>query len=466
VTQRILETVGRASYHVAAHVFEFFYYDAAVTPEPPVDKPLRRVFPDLGIAIWRTGWGEDDLVFGLKSGSYCGRYAYERFMSRAYPFEQRDSDVNDGHGHQDAGTFALFRGGRDLASEMLDWFGYATEGTSAHNVILIDDKPQLRPARCCYEDFDARLEVTRGAGAFDYLMADTTNRYREENDDGTPGSLIIDEHTRHVLFARPDYLVMVDSLRADTPHRYQWVSHFSEQPAATIAVEGRWIKAVENTPQGDVLGVGVLSPAAFAHEIGESAHVRSASPPKPYVRIRPATDVAATRFVNVLYPTDDASWSGKPSITLLGDDESAVGVRVIQGDTHDHLIRLNAAGAASVDEYVFSARAASVYKNAQGGHVRLFLADGQSIHDQQGARLVLGSEQTTTLEAVFSGIALSVTAPEGLSGPLTLYAPTTSTDEVTLNGARVGVARNGDYLTVRPTPMPPRGLRASERVAQ
>jgi hypothetical protein len=465
VTQRILETVGRASYHVAAHVFEFFYYDDAVAPEPPLDKPLRCVFPDLGIAIWRTGWGEDDLVFGLKSGSYCGRYAYDRFMSRAYPFEQRDSDVNDGHGHQDAGTFYLFRGGRDLASEMLDWFGYDSEGTSAHNVILIDDKPQLRPARCCYEDFDAKLEVTRGAGAFDYLMADPTNRYREENDDGTPGPLIIDEHARHVLFARPDYFVMIDSLRADAAHRYQWVSHFSEQPAATVTVEGRWIKATENTPQADVLGVGVLSPASFAYEIGESAHIGSASPPKPYVRIRPATDVATMRFVNVLYPTNEAGWSGKPSITLLGDDESAVGVRVVRGDTHDHLIRLNAAASAAVGEYVFSARAASIYKNAQGKHVRLFIADGRSIHDQQGARLVLDSGQTTTLEAVFSGIALSVIAPEDLAGPLTLYAPETSIDAVTLNGESAPVVKNGDYLTIRSTPTRPRGLRVREHIA-
>ena len=48
------------------YVFEFLYYDPEVSPQPPDDLPLSRVFPDLGLVIWRTGWGADDLLFGLK----------------------------------------------------------------------------------------------------------------------------------------------------------------------------------------------------------------------------------------------------------------------------------------------------------------------------------------------------------------------------------------------------------------
>ncbi len=111
LTQQIIDISGRYPnvYNAPYYVFEFFYFDPSVKPLPPDNLPLNRTFSDIECVIWRTGWEQDDLVFGLKCGAYGGKFFRDQFLAEAYPFDDTNSmiQINVGHDQPDAGTFYI-----------------------------------------------------------------------------------------------------------------------------------------------------------------------------------------------------------------------------------------------------------------------------------------------------------------------------------------------------------------------
>jgi len=447
MAQHLIRYGGRSSNIWSApwYVFEFLYFDPSVPALPPDDLPLSRTFPDLEGVIWRSGWEQDDLVFGLKTGPYGGRFAFEQFINNRFPFDQSDLDqFNNGHDHDDANSFYLYRGSTDLSSEAVVYGGVAT---SYHNTLLVDGNGQYQDpdefGRYSYWDedpdlfrgADARLDLSLGTPAFGYLVADATNRYRPADPQtGKPGPALLDEFRRHVLFVRPDYFVMLDRVRANAPHRYEWVSHFASQAYQ----EGDWI--VGTADGGQILGVKVLSPQSFTAAFGDDG--------KPFVHLRPASDGPSTRFLMILFPTQSSAWSAKPEAALLGESEASVGVRVLQGQaTADHLFNDGRASEATISDYRLVGRAASVVRSANGGLERLFLADGTRLADQGGSRVLLESDAPqATIEVAFNGSRLEV-AGSGIQG-FTVFAPNSDPSLVTVNGLPVPATRVGQYLRV------------------
>ncbi len=439
-------------YSAPWYVFEFLYYDASVAAQPPDDLPLNRTFTDLEGVIWRTGWGADDLVFGLKSGAFGGRFSFENWIELYYPFELDDVSFNNGHDHADAGTFYLYKGNVDLTSEKV---GVGENVTSYHNTLLVDGQGQyIDPDTYngneywdgdpdLFRGVDGKLDAVYETPNFNYLAANPTDRYRYRNPvDGKPDAYMVDEFKRHVLFVRPEYFVMVDNVRAATPHQYDWVCHFSN----SVSVEGDWIRG--DAPSNQIIGIKVLSPAGFANSIGDDG--------KPYIRVRPPADVADTRFITVLYPTDTANWGVKPDASSLGDTDEAAGVRVsLSGLQEDHLFRYGSQSEVAVGEYLFDAAVASVVKDSTGNLQRIFMGQGTEISDDSGSRLLLEARSEIIVEVDYNGTALDVHSDDANS--LKVYAPGTDPRQVTFNGNPAPAFFIGDYLTVsRPVQFVPK----------
>jgi hypothetical protein len=445
LAQQIIAVDGRYAtiYHAPHYVFEFLYYDPTVVPVAPRALPHDRTFADLEGVVWRSGWGSDDIVFGLRTGPYGGRFLYETYLDDAYPFDMVGDELNVGHNQPDANTFYLYKGGTDLSSELP--IRAREQTTQLHNTLLVDGQDQYFADwhNRIYEDTDGKLEAVYQTPGFSYLASDATNRYRKKNDDddGSPGDWTISEFTRYVLFAKPDYLVMVDDVRSETTHRYDWVCHAAEGGA--ITVEEDWVRGTANGD--DVLGVRVLAPSGFAHETGISTHEYSGHE-KPYVRIRPAANVTNTHFVVVLYPTDDANWSSKPNMSLLANTDQAAGVRVELDGTQDHLIRYGAEEQVTVGEYALAGAVASVFKDSGGDLTRLFLGDGRTVSDGGGTRALIESQSAITVEAIYSGTALALYS-DGLHG-LKVYGPGVDADRVTVNDGEAVATKIGDYVYV------------------
>lgn len=409
------------------YVFEFLYYDASIQAKEPSDLSPTRTFPDLGAVIWRTGWGKDDLAFGLKNSVPGGRFAFDRYSRQQYPFDKPEMDeFNTGHEHEDAGSFYLYRGRVDLASETAD---YDKTATKYHNSILVDGKgqprgdstmtdPQLLNGR------DAAVEATGTTDDFDYVIANGAGLYG-----GALG-----EFRRYVLFVRPDYLVMVDSIRSDSERRYEWVSHFDE----SVSVEGDWLKGMAE--DGNVLGVRVVAPSDFSDTRDEDG--------KPYVKVRPSGDVEDVRFATVLFPTRTDSWKDRPTMTSLGDSGGAIGVRVMLNGVQDHLIGYGAADSFSLGDYSLDGKVASVAKDSDGELQRVFLGRGTSLADSGGSRvLIQAPSEITALELNYQGDSLSVSGDTARG--VWVFAPGVDPWQVTVNGQRAEVSRKGDYLGIR-----------------
>jgi hypothetical protein len=459
LAQKILSLSGsRSDYWRPYYVYEFFYYNPSIQLDPPDDLPLDKTFDDLGIVTWRTGWGDDDLVFGLKSSAYGGKFNTNSYVNNQYPFDASDARAHVGHDHPDANTFYLYKGSVDLASEKDRYQVFVTDN---HNTILVDQQEQFRldwqiwpSIRNNLDNIDGKIKAVYTTPDFNYLSADATNLYREKIDNVTPGASVINEFTRHVIFAKPNYLIMVDNLRSDTTHRYDWIYHVSE--SGSISVENDWIKGDANG--NDILGINVLSPNGFLYDLGSSSG-------KPYIRIRPQTNVADTRFVNVLFPTTSAEWNNKPATSLLGKTDQGAGIRVYLDGTQDHVIKYGSANEISIDEYRLKGNMASVVKDSSSNLQKIFLVNGTGLSDTNGNRELAQSLNNKTFEAVFSGSTLSLYG-NNLQG-LKIYAPDVNSSEVTVNGEYVIISISGNYITIDSnnpvpdyeSPMPPSNLR-------
>jgi hypothetical protein len=432
------------------YVFEYLFYDPDVAATPPTNLPKSRVFPDLSGVIWRTGWEADALVFALKTGAYGGRFAFDRFVNEEYPWEApcRSSgcQFNFAHNHDDTNGFYIYNAGEWLAPETV---GVGKTEASFHNTVLIDGQGQFRPANDDYPqrpeevaNTDGFLEMTSSTPNFDYLAADATQRYRHIDD--------IENVTRHVLFVRPDYFVMLDNLAAGEPHQFDWVSHFGQ----SVTVEGNWIRGDAGNEQ--ILGVGVISPELFETTIGDDG--------QPYVHLRPATPVDRMRFINILHPTNTAEWQTRPAFRLLADTGEAAAVRIqAHEDTswQDDLLIVYAPGSSTeqarteklvvnAGPYQFDGRAAVVTRDGNGDLKRLFVTGGAFLKDlESGKDLVKGLDGNTPFEALFEGE--TVTISLDLRSDVTLYAP--KAEHVTVGGFPRAFTRMDDYITIEGSKM-------------
>ena len=442
VARKLVDANGRSAnvWRAPWYVFEFFYYDADVVPQAPTNLPLARVFPDLEGVIWRTGWYEDDLVFALKTGAYGGRFAFDTFTQEVYPWSapciDTECQLNSGHDHDDANGFYIHYAGAWLAPESV---GVGRNGTEYHNTLLIDGQGQYRPPIDRYgrypEDYrgsDGYLEGAFSTSSFDYVAADATRRYKQI--DG------IQDFTRHVVFVRPDYFLMVDHIKAEAVHDYDWVSHFG----VNVSVEGRWVRGVAI---GDrILGVHIAAPQSFEIITGDDG--------QPYIRIRPDAAVDDVRFVNLLYPTTEAAWHTRPDVEVMADTEDLTAIEVVAKDGSGRIDNIMLAhrqpiSVSKVSSYEYDGRLAIVSRKADSQLERVLVYGATYLADEDvGGDLVTNLDSRSAFEAIYEEQTVEVSC-NSCRG-VTLYAPEAS--HLILNGLDWPYTRLGDYVTFSATP--------------
>lgn len=419
------------------YALEFLYYNPDIQPTMPNGLAQARVFDDSESVIWRTGWAENDLVFGLKGGMYGGRFAFERFLNQRYPWDDSCGNnrcsLNVDHDHADANTFYMYNQGTWLAPEHV---GVDKRESHFHNTVLIDGAGQYIPPPDNYgvvlEDFRNRngfLEMSISLPDFDYVASNATRLYRHL---GT-----FEDITRHVVFVRPNYLVMLDNLSAQSPHQYEWISHVGHWPEQ----EGSWIRGAAK--DGQILGIAVAAPDNFIANSGDYG--------QPYVRVQSEQPAMNMRFLHVLYPTDEAGWESRPQVDTLIDNDIAAGVRVHLADgTVDEIMiaHTNAGRGIEAGSYEHDAEVTVVSRAQDGSLRKLLVVAGDFLYDTvRDVRLVSGLGWTDSFQAVYEEQAVWITT--SASAPMKLYAP--DVQNVCVNGLQSDYIRSGDWITVDPT---------------
>lgn len=438
MAQELIRKVGRSAdeWSTPWYVFEYLYYDPSVGSQSPEWLPPSRTFWDQDALIWRSSWDANALVFGLKSGVPGGKFAYNSFVNHLEPWASLCTDricqLNTGHDHLDASGFYLYKSGYWLAPESS---ANGNQATSYHNTILIDGKGQHEPPGASFwtdpnaiADSAGFIQNISDVPDYDYVISNTTGRYK--NIGG------IQEMTRHVLYVRPDYLLMLDDIKANSAHQYEWVSHFGN----SVEVEGNWLRGQSADDQ--LLGVAVVSPQNFTSTVGNDG--------QPYIRIRPLVDTNHARLINLLYPTENAQWLSKPTVTLLENqsDWSVVGVQHENGSAqHDEII-LNGLGTNGFTvgtKYGFDGLVAVIAKDDQQRLQRVYVTGGSKLTDKQsGIDLVAGLTPDQSLEVVYYDTSIALFGSPGNSA--SIYAPTAQS--VKFNSSTIAFTRQGDSILV------------------
>ena len=158
----------------------------------------------------RTDWSGDESLVVFKCGPPLGHQAASEFRY----------DPGGGHVHPDANHFVLFAEGEWLIRDD----GYRAKATSQHNTLLVDGHGQLGEGAQWYDATPALLSGSRpsivhaqSTPEFDHFAGDATQAYVPE--------LGLTRYVRHVLFLKPDVLLIIDDIALDKPHALELRFH-------------------------------------------------------------------------------------------------------------------------------------------------------------------------------------------------------------------------------------------------
>lgn len=229
------------------------WYDATVPPQPPSGLAPLRHFADMGIVVARSDWSGGESLVAFKCGPFIGHEAVRRFSY----------DPGGGHVHPDANHFVIFGGGEWLLRDD----GYRAKWTGQHNTLLVDGKGQLGEGQQWFDGSralraGARPRVLRAdaGAALDVITGDAAAAY--------PDSLGLTRFVRHLLYLKPDVLLVLDDIAADGERSLELRFHPESSDVAAAGnaaflVRGRGtrLRAASLTPEGVSCRAGDL-PAA------------------------------------------------------------------------------------------------------------------------------------------------------------------------------------------------------------
>jgi hypothetical protein len=168
----------------------------------------------MDIVSARSDWtGEESLVV-FKCGPFIGHKAVQEFTY----------DPGGGHVHPDGNHFVLFGAGEWLVRDD----GYRAKWTGQHNTLLIDGQGQLGEGHQWFAGAaplagKSRPRILKAASsaALDHIVGDATETY--------PSALGLERFHRHLLFLKPDVLIVADDIRLKEPKKLELRFHPEQQ---------------------------------------------------------------------------------------------------------------------------------------------------------------------------------------------------------------------------------------------
>ncbi|MBN1292838.1 MAG: DUF4962 domain-containing protein [Candidatus Latescibacteria bacterium] len=195
--------------------FNLVWYDPAVEAKSPTDLPTMHYFTDMDFISARSDWSGDESFIFYKCGPYIGHYAL---------YEMPYCPSSAHHVHPDANHFVLFGNGEWLLRDNENQGKY----TGQHNTLLINDGEQYGGGGARY--LDGGMQAGGGGAIFDavelhamkkrphIIRAVSTERFDHMAGDATeayPESAGLKRYIRHLVFVKPDVLIVVDDIELD-----------------------------------------------------------------------------------------------------------------------------------------------------------------------------------------------------------------------------------------------------------
>ena len=394
-------------------------FDDSVEAEAPDHGPT--VFmPHAGDAVFRSDWSAGATYLLLRA---------EHGTAREQGFS---------HEHPDETSFLLYAGGEMLALDA-GYINYTNhlkvnQGHN-HNLILVDGEgPPLLVVEGQSIDGgnDAFLQETFTSGLVEYAEARA----------GYAGA----DFLRGVMFVDGSYFVVVDEVRGDGAHTYQWRlhGHGGGDSGGTYERDGslaRWTR-----PRAELLAF-MAGPEGTTFGEAEALHSFDYLQESTHTVLRVEREGEDVEFLSLLYPRPASA--PEPGLSQV---EAAGGqvLRVQSGDLAD--LAWSRGGAAS--EVRFSGPGGEVATDGRLGLVRWEGERLTGFSFQDGTRLEAGGEPVLTAsEPVDASLLLAPERVKGfLRGPYSGYTVALpmagSLEGVAFTGVLLAKAVEGDLLNL------------------
>jgi hypothetical protein len=199
--QWLAEQIDQANVDApGARWLNLIWYDPTVPPVSATTLPTLHHFEDMGLVSARTGWDGRESLVVFKCGPFIGHQGLDEFSY----------DPGGGHVHPDVGHFVLFANGQWLIRDD----GYLDKWTDQHNTLLIDGAGQLGEGHTWFDGTACLLAKSRphilcagSSATLDHIAGDATQAY--------PKRLGLERFVRHLLFVKPDVLLVLDDIALD-----------------------------------------------------------------------------------------------------------------------------------------------------------------------------------------------------------------------------------------------------------
>ena len=187
------------------------WYDHSVPEMPPDDLPTLFHFSDMGFVSARSDWSGDESFLFFKCGPYIGHTAIEIMNYCA-------SSAH--HTHPDQNSFMLFGAGEWLIRDDGNYGKY----TGQHNTLIIDGGEQLGGGDSIFDGVflhamkrKPRILSTSSTPDMDHITGEAAEAYNPAMD--------LKKFTRHLLYLKPDVLIVADDILLNSPHNLELRFH-------------------------------------------------------------------------------------------------------------------------------------------------------------------------------------------------------------------------------------------------
>ena len=192
--------------HVSHEIDMLLFYNPKLEPKNPDTYPLGKWFHDINITAMKSGWEQDDLYIGVKSGQTAINHSHldlNSFIFYAYgiPFIV------------DTGTWPYAHGLGFFKNEGPRW-DFEALATSAHNTLLIDGQGQKYGTENYGEIINFLTESN-----LQWTIAEAHRAYGD----------LLDKFTRYFAFVDNKALVIVDDISASDVRKMEFLLHYQGQ---------------------------------------------------------------------------------------------------------------------------------------------------------------------------------------------------------------------------------------------
>jgi len=193
-------------------------YDQNITPNNINTLPTLHHFHDMGFVMMRSDWGKSATVIGFRCGPAAGH------RNQSSPLRLKYHGFGPGHEHPDINSFSIFSKGEWLAID--PGYTYLKE-TRNHNTIIVNKFGQAgsNGKWLDYLEFESRepapeILMVESNNIYDYVIGDAGNIYVDQAE--------IKTFRRHLLFLKPNILIVADELEARKDSDFEWLINAKE----------------------------------------------------------------------------------------------------------------------------------------------------------------------------------------------------------------------------------------------